>query len=130
MTNHYHLLLETPEPDISLGMQRLNGAYAQRFNWRHDVVGHVFERRFHSVPVESNWHLLELARYIVLNPVRAGICRRPGDWPWSSYRAATGTAARPPLVTLDWLLAQFGQGARAHERFAAFVAGGLPLERL
>lgn len=126
MTNHYHLLLETPEPDLSLGMQRLNGAYAQRFNWRHGVVGHVFERRFHSVLVESNWQLLELARYTALNPVRAGLCRLPGDWPWSSYRATTGAATRPSFLTLDWLLAQFGKGARGRERFAAFVHDALP----
>lgn len=111
MPNHYHLLVETPEPNLSAGMHRLNGVYAQWFNRRHGVDGHLFQRRFHSVLVESTWHLLETSRYIVLNPVRAGLCRHPREWTWSSYRTMLGAGNRSEssLLTVDWLLAQFGR---------------------
>jgi REP element-mobilizing transposase RayT len=83
MPNHYHLLLETPEANLSRGMRQLNGLYGQRFNRRHDRVGHVFQGRFKGILVERESHLLELARYVVLNPARAGIVRwrRPTDGP-------------------------------------------------
>lgn len=125
MDNHVHLLLETADENLSAGMQWLLGRYAQDFNWRHGFDGHLFQGRFKSQPVVSNWHLLELSRYIVLNPVRAGMRAVAGDWPWSSYRAAVGSTAAPRFLTLDWLLAQFGQddaGARAN--YASFVAAG------
>lgn len=123
MTNHYHFLIETPEPNLSEGMQRLNGTYAQSFNLRYGLDGHLFQGRFGSRTVESNWHLLELSRYIVLNPVRAGMCDEAGDWLWSSYRATIGRAPRLTFLTLDLILAQFGhdiEAARAN--YAAFVA--------
>src|SRR5438874_2291483 len=88
MTNHYHLLVETPEANLSAGFHRLNFLYAQWFNRRHGLDGHLFQGRFHSVLIERQEHLIELARYIVLNPVRAGLCGHPGEWRWSSYRAA------------------------------------------
>jgi putative transposase len=109
MPNHYHLLIETPEPNLSTGMYRLNGSYAQWFNRRHGVDGHLFQRRFHSALVGSIWHLVELSRYIVLNPVRAGLCSHPGEWRWSSYRATIGIGRRPALLTVHWLLRQFGR---------------------
>jgi putative transposase len=123
MPNHYHLLVQTPAPDLSDGMQHLNSRYAEWFNWRHEVDGHLFQGRFHSVLVESDWHLLELARYLVLNPVRARLCERPADWAWSSYGPALGMIERPPFLTLEWLLGRVGSdqdGARA--AFARFVA--------
>jgi REP element-mobilizing transposase RayT len=80
MPNHYHLLVETPQPNLSDGMQRLNSTYAQWFNQLHGFSGHVFERRFFSRLVESTYDLLELVRYIVLNPVRAGICAEARAW--------------------------------------------------
>jgi REP element-mobilizing transposase RayT len=125
MTNHYHLLVETPNADISRGMEYLNGRYARAFNARHGYEGHLFERRFYGELVEGNLHLLELSRYIVLNPVRAGICQRAGDWLWSSYRAATGHARRPAFLTTDWLLGQFNRDRR-HARllYADFVDRG------
>jgi putative transposase len=127
MPNHYHLVVQTPNPDLSRGMQHLNARYAEWFNWRHGVDGHLFQGRFHSVLVESDWHLLELARYLVLNPVRARLCEGPADWAWSSYGPALGTIERPPFLTLDWLLGRFGSdrdGARA--AFARFVADAPP----
>lgn len=85
MDNHYHFLIETPEENLSRGMQRLNGRYTQCFNRRHDRVGHVFQGRFKAILVEKEAHLLELCRYIVLNPVRVGVVNEVSDWVWSSY---------------------------------------------
>jgi putative transposase len=127
MPNHYHLLVQTPAPDLSSGMQQLNARYAEWFNWRHGVDGHLFQGRFHSVLVESDWHLLELARYVVLNPVRARLCESPEQWAWSSYGPALGTIERPTFLTLEWLLGRFGSdpdGARA--AYTRFVADAPP----
>lgn len=124
MPNHYHLVLETPEPNLSAGMQRLNGVYAKTFNWIHGFEGHLFERRFRCVVPESESHVLELARYVALNPVRAGLCDHPADWRWSSYRALAGLADPPTFLTCDWLLSLFAvDRQRAQLRFTEFVAG-------
>jgi REP element-mobilizing transposase RayT len=123
MDNHFHLLVETPEENLSDGMQWLPGRYAKDFNWRHGYDGHLFQGRFKSQLVESNWHLIELGRYIVLNPVRAGMRATAAEWPWSSYMAAVGDAAAPAFLTLDWLLAQFGRNRpAARDSYARFVA--------
>jgi putative transposase len=125
MTNHYHLLVETPNPDISKGMEYLNGRYARAFNARHGYEGHLFERRFYGELVEGNLHLIELSRYVVLNPVRAGLCERAEDWPWSSYVATTGRARRPAFLTTDLILAQFNKDRRrARLLYADFVDRG------
>jgi REP-associated tyrosine transposase len=122
MGNHYHLLVTTQEPTLSSGMQWLNSCYAQWFNWRHGHKGHAFFRRFKSVLVKTDSQLAEVARYILLNPVRAHLCKRAEDWPWSSYRATIGKDAPPPFVSFDWLLAEFGVGMeQARVNFAAFV---------
>ena len=125
MPNHFHLVIETPNEDLSAGMHWLNFRYAQWFNERHGYEGHVFDRRFHSVLVESQLHLLELARYVVLNPVRAGFCAHPHEWHWSSYGVMVGAAARPSFLTVDWLLSQFGrEPADARAVYTAFVTEG------
>jgi len=122
MPNHYHLLVETPAPNLSAGMQRLNSVYAQWFNDLYGCAGHTFERRFYSRLVESNYDLLELARYIVLNPVRAGICDDPAEWGWSSYRPLVGESPDAAFLTTDWLLVQFAPEPRhAHAAFQAFI---------
>lgn len=127
MGNHYHLVVETREANISKGMERLNGIYARRFNWRHDYKGHLFEARFHHVLVTSDWHLLALAGYVVLNPVRAGLVRHPRQWRWSSYRAAVALAARPAFLAVERVLELFHDDVRhARDSFRAFVEGGLP----
>jgi len=84
MTNHYHLVVETVEGNLSQGMRQLNGVYTQTFNRTHRRVGHVFQGRYRAVVVEKDAYLLELMRYVVLNPVRAGIVSDAADWPWSS----------------------------------------------
>ncbi len=116
MPNHFHLLIETPEESLSTGMQRLNSRYAQSFNHRYELTGHVFQGRFHSVLVEGAAHVVTLARYLALNPVRAGLCRHAEAWKWSSYPSTIGLTTPPRFLTCGWLLSQFGndpQRARA-----------------
>lgn len=125
MSNHYHLLLETPDANLSKGMRQLNGVYTQKFNRLHNRVGHVFQGRYKAILVEKQSYLLELARYIVLNPVRAQMVRSAKDWRWSSYRATAGQVEVPPFLTTDWLLASFaGRKAEAVEEYRQFVADG------
>jgi len=109
MTNHYHLLIETPERSLSRGMRHLNGVYTQCMNRRHKRTGHMFQGRFKSILIQKESHLLEVARYVVLNPVRADMVARPGDWPWSSYAATAGQGPIPHFLTVAWILAQFSR---------------------
>ncbi len=125
MDNHYHLLIETPQPNLSRGMRQLNGRYTQTFNRRHDRVGHLFQGRFTAILVEKEAHLLELCRYVVLNPVRAKLVKHPRLWSWSSYRVTGGESGVPTWVTTDWILGQFSQRVRsAQEKYRTFVAEG------
>jgi putative transposase len=124
--NHYHFLLETPVGKLSRGMHSLNARYAQRFNARHERCGHVFEGRFKAIIVEKEGHLLELQRYIVLNPVRAGLVKRPEDWRWSSYRAMRGQIPAPSWLEVASTLRQFGQRVtQARRAFVQFVEAGV-----
>jgi putative transposase len=128
MSNHYHLLIETPKPNLPVGMRQLNGVYAQRFNRRHGRCGHLFQARYRSILVEKETHLLAVARYIVLNPLRAGICDDPGDYPWGSYRATAGHEPPPRFLTTDSILGQFALTRRkAQARYRAFVRAGLTM---
>lgn len=86
MTNHFHLVVETPTESLSAGMHQLKGGYAKKFNERHMLDGHLFDGRFRSSPVESDRQLEEVIRYVAFNPVRAGLCTHPSDWPWSSFQ--------------------------------------------
>jgi putative transposase len=127
MSTHYHLLVETPKGNISSGMHRLNGPYARWFNSRHGFEGHLFHNRFYSVAVESDVHLLEVFRYITLNPVRAGICNHAAHWPWSSYGAFAGSTPTPSFLRVDRMLAYFGPTATsARQRFDRFLADAGP----
>lgn len=126
MPNHYHLVVETPTPNLARGMRHLNGVYTQRFNRRHGRVGHVFQGRYKAIIVQRDAHLLELCRYVVLNPVRARLVERVREWPWSSYRATAGQKRGPAWLTIEWLLAQFARHPqRAVEAYRRFVAEGL-----
>lgn len=125
MDNHYHLLIETPDANLSKGMRQLNGVYTQVFNRQHDRVGHVFQGRYKAIHVERESYLLELARNIVLNPVRAGMVRQAQDWPWSSYRITIGREQPQPWLDTEWLLAAFAKRkATAIKRYKQFVAEG------
>ena len=129
MDNHYHLLVETPRPTLARGMRQLNGVYTQTFNRRHRRGGHLFQGRYTAILVEKQPHLLELCRYVVLNPVRAGVTSRVGGWAWNSYRATAGLAPRPAFLTVEWVLGQLGsRRAQAQARYRAFVREGLGRE--
>lgn len=128
MTNHYHLLLETPEANLAQGMRQLNGVYTQRFNRSHNRVGHVFQGRYKAILVERDSYLLELARYVVLNPWRAHMVDRLDNWPWSSYPATSGQTLSPSWLQTEWILGQFGeQRSRAVANYIAFVHDGARL---
>jgi putative transposase len=129
LDNHYHLILETPEGNLSRGMRQLNGIYTQKHNWKYMKTGHVFQGRYKAILVDKESYLLELCRYVVLNPLRAKIVKRPQEWKWSSYRSTTGTAKTPQWLTTDWILAQFSRSRRRAQRlYHQFIMQGIPKE--
>lgn len=126
MTNHYHLMVETIDGRLARGMRHLNGVYSQYVNRRHELVGHMFQGRYHAVVVQKERHLLELSRYVVLNPVRAGMVARPGDWRWSSYHYMVGAAPSPQWLNKTWMLEQFGSSLTSPvDAYCTFVDEGL-----
>lgn len=125
MSNHFHIVVETVQGSLSAGMRQLNGVYTQWHNRTHGRVGHVFQGRFKAILVQRDAYLLELARYVVLNPVRAGTCAMPQQWPWSSYNA---TISRPHWLHTSWLLAQFAEEpAAARRAYIDHVRAGIGL---
>lgn len=129
MDNHYHLLIETPDANLSAGMRQLNGVYTQTLNRTHGKVGHVFQGRFKSILVEKESYLLELCRYIVLNPVRVGCGINPDERIWSSYYATATGKNVPYWLTVDWVLAQFAKKrSEARRKYREFVLDALPAE--
>ena len=125
MGNHFHMVVETPQANLGRGMRQLNGEYTQRFNFRNATVGHLFQGRYKAILVQRQTYLLELSRYVVLNPVRAGIVATPNGWPWSSYAMTCSDAPAPAWLTTDWLLSQFGeQRSEAVRQYRRFVADG------
>jgi REP element-mobilizing transposase RayT len=127
MGNHYHFVLHTHQPNLSRLMRHINGVYTQAYNRRHRKVGHLFQGRFKAVLVDKDAYLLEVCRYVDLNPVRAGMVRRPQDWTWSSYRAHTGKVDAPVWLDSAVLHRQLAPRAPRREgsgRYALFVAEG------
>ncbi len=132
MDNHYHLVIHTRQGNLSRLMQQLNGVYTQTYNRRHRKVGHLFQGRFKGILVDENAYLLEVCRYVDLNPVRARMVRDPGKWRWSSYRAHTGNSVSPAWLDTPavhgYLLGRDATTAadrrRAGVRYAALVAAG------
>ena len=121
MDNHVHLLVETPQPNLDVGMRRLHGDYARIFNKRHTRSGHVFQGRYGAEPLKREAHLFAAAAYIAANPVDAGLCADPHAWPWGSHSVA-GTAAEPPWLDTARLLALYeALGGDAHQRYASSV---------
>lgn len=128
MDNHYHIVVETVEGNLAQGMRHLNGVYTQIFNRTHKRVGHVFQGRYKAIIVEKDGYLLELARYVVLNPLRARMVKDVADWPWSSYAAMTGEQTAPEWLQTDWILGQFApQRRRATTLYIDFVRAGVGL---
>jgi len=126
MGNHYHLVIETPDANLSHGMRQLNGTYTQTVNKRHNRAGHIFQGRFRAVVVQKDSHLLELSRYVVLNPVRAGIVTSPEQWRWSSYPATQGISDQASFLNYHWILSQFGSTkTEARGKYKDFVKDGV-----
>jgi REP element-mobilizing transposase RayT len=123
MSNHYHLVVRTPEGDLSSGIQYVNGVYAQWWNRRHSRVGHVLQGRFKAQLIQRDGYFLEACRYVVLNPVRAGLADRAEEWNWSSYRSTAGLVPKPWWLTTTLVLgARSADGAQAYR---AFIAEGI-----
>ena len=124
MSNHLHLVVRAPKANLSTGMQQLLSTYAARFNKNRARIGHLFHRRFGAKPVKDEAHLLEVLRYVPLNPVRAGMVTAPEQWRWSSYRATAGLEAAPPWLEVDWTLSQFHSvdSKEARQRYRDFVS--------
>lgn len=104
MENHYHLVIETLEGNLSKGMRQLNGVYTQVSNRRHRRAGHLFQGRYKAILIDKDSYWLEVSRYVVLNPVRAGMVKTPGGWSWSSYNATVGAKSAPEWLKVDRLL--------------------------
>ena len=123
MDNHYHLVLHTRQANLSLLMRHINGVYTQAYNRRHHKVGHLFQGRFKAILVDRDAYLLEVCRYVDLNPVRARMVPKPQDWAWSSYRAHLGQAAVPAWLDTaglhGYLLGRPAKSARDRRRAAS-----------
>ncbi|MBI4654715.1 MAG: transposase [Nitrospirae bacterium] len=127
MDNHYHLVIETLDGNLSKGMRQLNGVYTQIFNKRHERVGHIFQGRYKAILIQKESHLLEVCRYVVLNPIRAiELAKSIEDWKWSSYCATAGKGKSHPCLTREWILGQFAKYKRAAEKkYKEFVEAGI-----
>lgn len=131
MDNHYHLVIETPDGNLSLGMRQLNGVFTQARNKRYNKTGHLFQGRYKAILIQKDTHLLEVCRYVVLNPVRARMVEQPEDWAWSSYRTTAGKEPSHPCLTKDWILGQFSRTrATAEKKYRQFVAWGIDKETI
>lgn len=126
MTNHFHLVLQIADGGLSAGMQWLNGAVSRATNQRHGRSAHLFRNRFSSVLIESDMHLIGACRYVVLNPVRAGVSAHPDEWPWSSYRATAGLEPCPAFLSAGELLRMFAVSVpEARRRYIELVSDGI-----
>ena len=131
MDNHYHLMIETPDGNLSLGMRQLNGVYTQARNKRYNKTGHLFQGRYKAILIQKDTHLLEVCRYVVLNPVRARMVEKPEDWRWSSYRATGREETAHPCLTTDWILGQFSRTrGKAEKEYRQFVKWGIGKETI
>ncbi len=131
MDNHYHLMIETPDANLSIGMRQLNGVYTQQNNRSHGTVGHLFQGRFKAILVQKENYLMELCRYVVLNPVRAKMVEEPAAWRWSSYSATAGISRNPGFLKTDGLLGLFSNKTKmAQKRYRAFVRAGMDQKSL
>ena len=126
MGNHYHLFVETPDGNLSAFMRDVNGNYSQWFNFVHKRVGHLFQGRYKSFVIDGDSYLFEIARYIVLNPVRARLVAHPRDWKWSSYKATAGHIKTPDWLTTDWILGTFSKSRlEAQKQYRTHVKEGI-----
>ena len=123
MDTHYHLLIETPQANLSEGMHKLNSDYCKRFNWKHKKAGHLFQERYYSPLIERVEHLHAVIRYIPLNPVKEGLVSDPGRWRWSSYRAIIGLTPAPAFLDISYILNLFSDDIEtARQAYIHFVS--------
>jgi REP-associated tyrosine transposase len=131
MTNHYHCMVETAEGNLAKGMRQLNGVYTQWSNRRHRRSGHLFQGRYKAIIVDKDEYFLQLGRYIVLNPVRAGMVNHPKDWTWSSYGATAGRVKSPEWLNTGKILGEFGRSRIwARRKYQQFVEEGVGQETI
>jgi putative transposase len=130
MPNHYHFLVETPDANISNAMHYLNGKYAQKFNWRHSLTGHLLQGRYEAENINRQEHLLELLRYVVLNPVRAALVGHPDEWGWSTHSHISGKSEPPAWLNTAWVIAQFPGATKTEciNAYRKFVDAKIPTE--
>jgi putative transposase len=124
MGTHLHLLIETPEPNFADGMRWLHGHYGRCFNKQHDRAGHLFQGRYHDEPVQTEAHLLSAVGYIAVNPLDAGLCRAPRDWPWGSHRAVV-RGTQPPWLAHDHLVQRLEAITGSKNAYESVVAARL-----
>ena len=127
MPNHFHLLIETPQANLSQVMHMLNARYCQHFNKRHGTSGHVIQGRFHAVLIESDQQLMAVSRYVSLNPVRAQLVKDPADWAWSNHKHFLAPELAPDWLEMNWLLGQFSDDDLTERinRYKEFVLAGI-----
>jgi putative transposase len=126
MSKHYHLLVETPDANLSQGMRQLNGVFTQSMNRKHHRVGHLFQGRYKAILVDKDAYLLELCRYIVLNPVQANMVNSPEEWSWSSWNCMLGNVESPVWLSTNTLLVQFAKNRLdAIQCYIDFVKPGI-----
>lgn len=131
MDNHYHLIIETPEANLSNGMRQINGMYTQFYNRKYSRVGHLFQGRYKSILIQKDSHLLEACRYVVLNPIRANIVKYPWQYTWSSYNATYSMKKVENFLTVDWVLSQFDNKKNiAQESYKKFILSGIGLDSI
>jgi len=125
MNNHYHLIIETPDGNLSSGMRQLNGMYTQLYNRRYNRSGHIFQGRYKAILIEKESHLAEVCRYVVLNPVRARSVKSPEQWQWSSFSATAGKASAHACLSTEWIESFFSaHRAQARRKYEEFVSAG------
>jgi putative transposase len=121
MGNHYHLIVETPDESLSVALQRLHGGYSREFNRAYGRRAHLFRHRFGSRLIEDEPDLLGVCRYLAYNPVEAGFCREPSEWPWSSFRASAGLVPAPTFLNERLLCEVFGRDRKWRARYRDFI---------
>jgi len=127
MSNHYHLLLHTPKPNLARCMRHINGVFTQKINKKYKTDGQIFRGRYKSILVDAEEYLLEIVRYIHRNPLKKGLVTEPGDYKWSSHRVYMGKTGKPGWMVLDDVMSRFGEHeSDARGALAAFVAKEVP----
>jgi len=130
MGNHYHLIVRTDQPTLSAGMHQLKTCYAQAFNTMHDLTGHVFQSRFRAKRIEDDRYLMQLFRYVAMNPVGANLCSAPEQWPWSSHQVIIGMRTHRRWFDRECVLSFFANDTERYRTFISEPSNGVPGTRV